>query len=441
METTTTPPKHTSTHSAAAPAGPAAAPKFTTYQVLVILLLALTQFTVVLDFMVMSPLGDLLIKDMHLTTNQFGFAVLSYGISAGISGLLTAGFADSFDRKKLLLFFYIGFIVGTLFCGLASSYHLLIAARVFTGIFGGVIGSISMAIVADLFSFQQRGRVMGFMQMGFGASQVLGIPISLAIANHLGWQAPFLMIVGLAILIWLVIILKLKPITKHLETKHEKNAFRHLLDTLAKREYRVGFLATALLSLGGFMIMPWGSTFSINNLHLTKEQLPSLFMVSGIGSLIIMPIVGKISDKINKFTLFAIASVWVMVMVMVYTTLTPVPVWVVMIINVLMMIGIMSRMVPSMALATALPDMKDRGAFMSINSSLQQMAGGLAAGVSGLIVYQVDNTGPLHNFDILGWVMVGITLACIFMVYRVYLIVKYKQEQQAASLAAQSNGH
>lgn len=441
MDTTTTPPKHTSPHSAATPAGPAATPKFTTYQVLVILLLALTQFTVVLDFMVMSPLGDLLIKDMHLTTNQFGFAVLSYGISAGISGLLTAGFADSFDRKKLLLFFYIGFIVGTLFCGLANTYHLLIAARIFTGIFGGVIGSISMAIVADLFSFQQRGRVMGFMQMGFGASQVLGIPISLAIANRLGWQAPFLMIVGLATIIWLVIIFKLKPITKHLETKHEKNAFRHLLDTLAKREYRVGFLATALLSLGGFMIMPWGSTFSINNLHLTKEQLPSLFMVSGIGSLIIMPIVGKISDKINKFTLFAIASVWVMVMVMVYTTLTPVPVWVVMIINVLMMIGIMSRMVPSMALATALPDMKDRGAFMSINSSLQQMAGGLAAGVSGLIVYQVDNTGPLYNFDILGWVMVGITLASIFMIYRVYLIVKYKQAQQAASLAAQSSGH
>ncbi|MCZ8284789.1 MAG: MFS transporter, partial [Bacteroidia bacterium] len=140
-------------HAAASAAPAPAATKFTTYQVLVIVLLALTQFTVVLDFMVMSPLGDLLMKSMSLTTKQFGFAVLSYGISAGISGLLTAGFADSFDRKKLLLFFYIGFIVGTLFCGLATTYPLLIAARIFTGIFGGVIGSISMAIVADLFSF------------------------------------------------------------------------------------------------------------------------------------------------------------------------------------------------------------------------------------------------------------------------------------------------
>ena len=429
-------PTATSNSKTSAPA-PAAvlpdSPKFTGYQVLVIVLLALTQFTVVLDFMVMSPLGDLLMKSMELSTKQFGYAVMAYGISAGISGLLTAGFADSFDRKKLLLFFYIGFIVGTLFCGLAPSYPLLIAARIFTGIFGGVIGSISMAIVADLFSFQQRGRVMGFMQMGFGASQVLGIPISLAIANRMGWQAPFFMIVGLAIVIWMITLVKMRPITKHLEIKHEKNPFEHLIHTLGKREYRVGFLATALLSLGGFMIMPWGSAFAINNLHLTKEQLPSLFMVAGISSLVIMPLIGKLADKVDKFTLFTIASVWLMIVVMVYTTLTPVPIWVVMVINVLMMIGIMSRMVPSMALATALPEMQDRGAFMSINSSLQQMAGGLAAGVSGMIVYQATNNSPLEHFDRLGWVMVGITLICIFMIYRVSRIVKYKQQQAAAA--------
>lgn len=406
-------------------------PKFTGYQKLVITLLALTQFTVVLDFMVMSPLGDMLMKSMSLTTSQFGFAVLSYGISAGVSGLLTAGFADSFDRKKLLLFFYIGFIIGTLFCGLANTYPLLIAARIFTGIFGGVIGSISMAIVADLFSIQQRGRVMGFMQMGFGASQVLGIPISLYIANAWGWQSPFLMIVGLAFLIWLVIVLKMEPITKHLEVKHKTNALKHLLNTIANRDYRVGFLATALLSLGGFMMMPWGSAFSINNLHLTKEQLPSLFMVAGISTLIIMPMVGKLSDKVDKFKLFTGASLWLIVVVVIYTNLTPVPLWVVMIVNVLMMIGIMSRMVPSMALATSLPAMHDRGAFMSVNSSLQQMAGGLAAGLSGMIVYQKDNQSPLEHYDTLGYVMVGITLVCIFMIYRVSKIVKARAAVKA----------
>ena len=399
-------------------------PKFTGYQKLVITLLALTQFTVVLDFMVMSPLGDILMKSMDMTTTQFGFAVLSYGISAGISGLLTAGFADKFDRKKLLLFFYVGFIIGTLFCGLATTYPMLIAARIVTGIFGGVIGSISMAIVADLFTIQQRGRVMGFMQMGFGASQVLGIPISLFIANEWGWQSPFLMIVGLAILIWVAIIIKLQPITKHLEVQTDRNALKHLWHTLANRDYRIGFMATALLSLGGFMMMPWGSAFAINNLGVTVHQLPILFMVAGIATLIIMPIIGKLSDKIDKFKLFAIASLWLIAVVLVYTNLTVVPFWIVMIINILMMMGIMSRMVPSMALTSSLPEMQDRGAFMSINSSLQQMAGGLAAGLSGMIVVQKTKYSPLEHYNTLGIVVVIIVFICIYMVYRVSQLVK-----------------
>src|SRR6186713_1781586 len=175
--------------------------RFTGYQALVIVLLALTQFTVVLDFMVMSPLGDMLMKSMDLTPGEFGLAVSAYAFSAGISGLLTAGFADKFDRKKLLLFFYIGFVIGTFFCALAPTYELLVAARIFTGLFGGVIGSVSMAIVADLFTLQQRGKVMGFVQMGFGVSQVLGIPIGLYIANQWGWHIPFLWIAIMASLV------------------------------------------------------------------------------------------------------------------------------------------------------------------------------------------------------------------------------------------------
>lgn len=399
------------------------------YQKMVIFILAITQFTIVLDFMVMSPLGDMLMKSMELTTSQFGFAVSSYAFSAGISGLLTAGFADRFDRKKLLLFFYIGFIGGTLFCGLTTTYAMLISARIITGIFGGVIGSISMAIVADIFAIEQRGRVMGFLQMGFGASQVLGIPISLFLANYLGWQSPFLMIVGLSITIWLFILLRLKPITKHLEIKSDRNALSHLWHTLAQRNYRIGFLSTALLSIGGFMMMPWGSAFSINNLHVTTEQLPILFMVAGIATLIIMPVIGKLSDKIDKFKLFAIACIWMIIVVVIYTNLSVVPFWVVMMMNVLMMIGIMSRMVPSMALTSALPQMHDRGAFMSINSSLQQIAGGIAAAVGGMIVVQKDKFSPLEHYNTLGYVIVVITLISILMVYRVSNIIKQRMHK------------
>jgi predicted MFS family arabinose efflux permease len=399
--------------------------KFSGYQKFVIAILALTQFTVVLDFMVMSPLGDLLMKSMQLSTKQFGIAVFSYAFSAGISGFLTAGFADSFDRKKLLLFFYIGFIVGTLFCGLASNFYLLVAARVFTGIFGGVIGSISMAIVSDLFPIEKRGRVMGFLQMGFGTSQVLGIPISLYIANHFGWQSPFFLIVGMAFVIWLFIVLKMKPITKHLEVKDkDTNALQHLIHTIQNRNYRVGFLTTALMSLGGFMIMPWGSVYAINNLHVTQEQLPLLFMIAGVATLLMMPLIGKISDKINKFTIFTFASAWMIIVVVIYANLGVTSFAIVVILNVLMMMGVMARMVPSVALVSELPKLQDRGAFMSVNSSLQQMAGGIAAAIGGMIVVQKDVHSPIEHYDTLAYVVSFFVILCVIMLYRVQKIIK-----------------
>ncbi len=405
--------------------------KFSPYQVFVITILALTQFTVVLDFMVMSPLGDMLMKSMNLKTSQFGFAVSSYAFSAGISGLLTAGFADRFDRKKLLLFFYIGFISGTLLCSITTSYPMLIAARIITGLFGGVMGSISMAIVADLFPIEQRGRVMGFLQMGLGASQVLGIPIGLYLANIWGWQSPFLMIVGLASVVWLIILFKMQPVTKHLTVQTDRTALTHLLHTISKRNYRIGFLATAMLTLGGFMMMPWGSAFAINNLHVTTHQLPLLFMVAGISSLVIMPVIGKLSDRIDKFKIFAMASLWMMIMVIIYTNLTPVPFGFVLLMNVFFMIGIMSRMVPSMAMVSALPKLQDRGAFMSINSSLQQIAGGIAAGVGGMIVAQKTKYSPLEHYNTLGYVIVVLSLICVFMVYRVSRMIKAQQNEKA----------
>jgi predicted MFS family arabinose efflux permease len=399
---------------------------FLPYQKLVIALIAITQFTVILDFMVISPLGDFLMKSMSLHPNQFGLVVSAYAFSAGISGLLTAGFADRFDRKNLLLFFYGGFIAGTLLCGFAHSYFLLLAARIITGLFGGVIGSISMAIVTDLFVIEQRGRVMGFMQMGFGASQVLGIPIGLYIANQWGWQAPFWMVAGIAIIVAVLIIIKLQPVNKHLTLQQDHSAFTHLLNTIAKRNYRIGFTATALLSIGGFMMMPFGSAFAINNLHVTPHQLPLLFMVAGIGSLFIMPLIGKLSDKIDKFKLFTIASVYMMVIVVAYTNLTAQPLWMIMIFNVLLMGGIFGRMIPATALTTAIPDMGDRGAFMSISASLQQIAGGIAAAVAGMIVVQKNKFSPLEHYNTLGYLIVLISTIAIWLLYRVSRMIKAK---------------
>lgn len=403
---------------------------FTSYQKYIIFLLASTLFTVVLDFMVMSPLGDMMMKSLKINASQFGVAVSAYAFSAGTSGLLTAGFADKFDRKKLLLFFYIGFILGTLFCAFAPNFNLLIMARIITGIFGGVIGSISMAIVTDIFSLQQRGKVMGFLQMGFGVSQVLGIPIGIYFANAMGWHMPFLWIAFMAATFALAIFIKMKPITEHLSLQKKDSAFQHLINTVAQRNYRIGFLSTALLSIGGFMMMPFGSAFAINNLKITNNQLPFLFMVTGLSTLIIMPVIGKLSDKFNKFKMFAFCTLVAIIIINIYAHFKVTPFYLVLITNVFMMLFIMSRMIPSQALTSAIPNAADRGAFMSVNSSLQQMAGGFGAVIAGLIIVQKDNFSPLQNYDYLAMLASFFMLLTIVFMYRVSKIVEKKSDEQ-----------
>jgi predicted MFS family arabinose efflux permease len=398
------------------------------YQKLVMVILAVTQFTVVLDFMVMSPLGDFLMKSLSITPKQFSIAVSSYAFSAGASGLLAAGFADKYDRKKILIFFYVGFIVGTLFCGIAPTFETLVAARIFTGIFGGVIGAIGMAIITDLFSVNQRGKVMGIVQMGFAASQVLGIPIGLYFANLWGWHTPFLMIVLLSLITFLFIVIKLKPIDEHLAVQTDKNVFGHFTHVLLLKNYRIAFLATALLSIGGYLMMPFGSAFAVNNLKVSQSQLPLIYMYTGISSLIVMPIVGKLCDKYDKVKIFIFGSFWAMIVIMVYVFLGPTPLYIIIPLNILMFMGIMSRMIPSNIITTAVPEMADRGAFMSINSSLQQIAGGLATILAGLIIIQKDQHSPLENYPILGFIGVFVMIICIWLIIRVNKIVVNKSK-------------
>ncbi len=398
---------------------------FTRYQVFMIAILAILQFTVILDFMVLSPLGALLLEKLHIATSQFGLVVSVYAFSAGASGLLTAGFADKFDRKKLLLFFYTGFISGTLLCAIAPSYPLLLVGRIVTGLFGGVIGSISLAIVSDLFKLEVRGRVMGFVQMAFAASQVLGIPVGLILANHFGWHSPFWMIAGFGILVGIVMMVYVKPITAHLLLQSDRSGFQHLAKTISQPHYVRAFLATTLLATGGFMLMPFGSAFGIHNVGLTMAQLPVLYGVTGVCSIFFGPIIGKLSDKIGKYKMFCIGTVISMLMVAIYTNIGITPLWLVICINVCLFVGISSRMISASALMTAIPGPQDRGAFMSINSSVQQFSGGIASAVAGLIVVQTAS-GKLSHYNILGYVVMCSMIIAVVMMYFINAYVQGK---------------
>ena len=402
---------------------------FTRYQSLLVALLAFVQFTVILDFTIMSPLGAIIMPALDITAGQFGVAVSAYAFSAGISGILSAGFADRFDRKRLLLFFYVGFILGTALCALAPNYHVLLLGRIVTGLFGGVIGSVVLAITTDLFSLQQRGRVMGFVQTAFAASQVLGIPAGLFLSNHWSWNVSFGALIVLSIAGMAAVALVMQPVNAHLLPQQEKTAFRHLIATVAQTRYTMAFLVTTLLATGGYMLMPFGSAYTVHNLGIDILHLPTIYLVSGLFSIFTGPLVGRASDAFGKFPTFVFGSAMSVVMVLIYTHLGHVSLTTAIIVNVLMFLGIFSRMIPSQALISAIPDPSQRGSFSAVSASLQQLSGGIGSVLAAAVIAE-NPDGSLRHFDVLGYIVVATSIASLIAMYFVQKSVANRAGKQ-----------
>jgi predicted MFS family arabinose efflux permease len=391
--------------------------EFSTYQKMVVAMLAFLQFAVILDFMLISPLGAVIMPALSISPARFGLVVSAYAFAAGASGLLTAGFADRFDRKRLLLFFYVGFILGTLWCGLAQSFASLLAARIVTGLFGGVIGSVVFAIATDLFPPQMRGRVMGMIQTAFAASQVLGIPFGIYLSNRWNWHIPFLAMAGLGAIGGLLVALNMKPVADHLKVPPERSAFKHLLHTLNEPRYLLAFVTVTFLATGGFMLMPFSSAFTVGNLGIALTSLPTIYLVTGLATIFVGPLVGKAADAFGKLRVFFMGTSLTIAMVLVYTHLGPTSLPWVIAVNVVLFVGIFSRMIPFQALMTQVPSVSQRGSFNSINASIQQLSGGLASLVAGHIV-AVGTDGRILHYDIAGYVVVGTSLFTAFLLWR-----------------------
>jgi predicted MFS family arabinose efflux permease len=408
---------------------------FSQYQVFIVGLLAFLQFSVILDFMIIAPLGALIMPSMDISTKQFGMIVSAYAFSAGISGILMAGFADRYDRKKLLLVFYTGFVASTLWCGLAQSFHMLLLARIVTGIFGGVIGSIVLAIATDLFAPQLRGRVMGYIQTAFGASQVLGLPVALYLSNRWNWHAPFLAMVIFGLAGGIVIALRMRPITEHLAAPQEHSAFMHLRHTITEPRHFTAFITTALLMTGGFMIMPFSSAFTVNNLGIAVANLPSIYFTTGLCTIVFGPLIGRAADTFGKLPVFLTGSSVTILMVLIYTHLGIVPLLTVILVNVCLFIGIFSRMIPFQALVSSVPEPSKRGSFNAISASIQQFAGGFASIVAGHIVaFNAD--GKLEHFPVIGYVVVGTTLIAAVLTWRIQQELNQRKREQSAHAAS-----
>jgi predicted MFS family arabinose efflux permease len=381
---------------------------------LLLFVLATIQFTSVLDFLIILPLGPQYMRVFSIGTAQFGWIVSAYAISAAISGVAACFFLDRFDRKRALLTLYLGFTLGTLFCALAPTYPLLVAARAVAGAFGGVVGALILAIVGDVIPEQRRGAAMGMVMSSFSVAMICGVPFGLWLASRISWHVPFFLIAGLSIAVLFAAASVMPSLRGHLQRAREDHPVARTFAVLAHPDHQMAFLFMALLTFTGFIVFPNIPIAMVKNVGLTEQQLPLIYFVGGLCTVFSMNWIGRWADRSGKLRVFVLMSFSATIPLIAITNLSRVPLFVAIATSTLLMICMSGRMVPAMALMTASIEARYRGGFMSINSSVQQLAAGMAAIASGHIMGQTP-AGELTHFPLIGALSVVCALTCIYL--------------------------
>ena len=399
---------------------------FTTYQKLVLLGLGGLLFTVVLDFMLLPALSSQLLEALSLTTTEFGILASAYALSAGVSAFISSGFADRFDRRRYLLFFYFNFLLGILLSALSASFSMLLAARIMSGTFGGVVASIAYAIVTDLFRADQRGRAMGNLQVAFALGLVAGLPLTLYLASQFSWHwaYAFIFTTGLGFIIWLVF--HLQPLTFHLQQGRNNSHWFHLKNALLNHSHGMVYLNNTFIVFGDVLFMTFFAAYCTRNLGMAEDELPILYGVGGLATLISAPLIGKLTDRVGHVKVFMLGTVLAILMIGLYSLQPTLPVWGWIIIHSGLFLGVTGRMITSAALATKIPQTHDRGAFMSLDASIQQLAAGIAAVMAGWIVIE-SVEGPLLHFERISWLAGMFMLMSLFLMRQIQRLVNDKK--------------
>ncbi|HEX6335064.1 MAG TPA: MFS transporter [Flavisolibacter sp.] len=384
---------------------------------ILLFLLASINFTHILDFMIIMPLGNFLMPYFRITTQQFSLIVSSYSYAAFASAILASFVIDNFDRKRSLLFGYTGFTIGTLLCGLANSYQFLIAARILAGLFGGLIGAQVLSIVADIFSYEKRGRAMGYLMAAFSVASVVGIPLSLYIANIFSWHAPFIMVAIIGFLLVPLSIRYIPPMRMHLENRSTRNVTAAFSVIFSRKSTLIALAFSGLMFFGHFLLVPFFNPFMEFNVGFSREQIPLIYAVGGAATLFSAPYFGKLADKAGKLKVYLFCAIATLPLAFVITHLPPMAFYFVLVITGLWFIVSNGRSVAAQAMISNVVEPEYRGSFMSINSSLQQLFVGSASFMAGLIVTNDPVSHKIYRYNWVGYLSILVLAFCVYLAY------------------------
>jgi DHA1 family inner membrane transport protein len=384
---------------------------------LILFLLASLNFTHILDFIIMMPLGNYLMPAFNITPKEFAFLVGGYSFSAFVSGLCAAFLVDRFDRKKVLVVCYSGFLLGTLACGFAPSYPLLFASRVLAGIFGGIIGAQVFSIIADLFTYERRGRAMGAVMSAFAIASSAGVTFSLYLTNifHENWHVPFLLVAGIGAILLPLVIKYIPEMKGHIRKKEDRDkSMVILLSVIRTPAIRSALLFSCLLMIGHFLIIPFINPFMEFNKGFSKDLTPIIYLVGGIASLGAAIYLGRMADKKGKLIVYTVTVILSMFMVIVITRMPNVPFSIVLVFFALWFIFATGRAVTAQAMISEVVPPEQRGSFMSFNGSVQQLGTFIASICAGLIVVK-DQTGRIQRFEWLGYLSIIVLIGSLIL--------------------------
>jgi predicted MFS family arabinose efflux permease len=382
--------------------------------------LAGIQFTHILDFMIMMPLGPQFTALFRISDAQFGLLVSAYTLAAGFSGLVASTYIDRFGRKRLLLVLYVLFGLATLACGLAPTYGSLMAARIAAGVFGGVMSALSQTIVGDVIPFERRGRAMGIVMTSFSVATVAGVPLGLFLAAHLSWHAPFFGIAALCGVLALFAALTLPVLDDHLHGQNRPSVFGGIGTVLADRNHQKAFAFSALMMFAGFTVIPYITIYMQTNAGVRADQIPYVYLCGGVVTLFTARWFGRMTDRRGKVETFRLVGLAVIVPMVATTLVHGTPLWVVLIISTLFFACMSGRMIPGMAILTSAANPQLRGTFMTLNASVQSAAMGVAAFVGGLIISR-DAQGLVQNYWMAAVVGAAASLLALWMAGKLVL--------------------
>jgi predicted MFS family arabinose efflux permease len=385
-----------------------------------LLTLAGIQFSHVLDFMIMMPLGPILMAAFGIGTHEFGLLVASYSFSATISGLLAATFVDRFERKRMLLATFALFGLATLACGLAPGYLTLLVARGLAGTFGGVMGALVQTMVGDAIPFARRATASGTVSTAFSLSTVAGVPLSLWLANHFQWRAPFVFIAVLTVLFLLTGLRFLPEMHHHLSEEKRTHPFSDMFEVLQDANHLRALLYSAMIVFSGFTVIPYITVYAVGNVAISQHDIPFVYLAGGAATLFTARRIGRWADRRGKVEVYRLIAFAAMVPLIVVTHIGVVPLWAWLICTTAFFVLVSGRFIPAMTIVTSAAQPRLRGTFMSINATVQSLAMGLATTLAGFIVSQ-DATGGLTGYRGVGYIAVAANLVAIWYVSRIVM--------------------